>query len=72
MSKLAPTPHTLKEQIEATHVLERALLRKRQSEELQADQADTDLALSDDLPLGVDNSWSGNHARLILPIEGAE
>lgn len=55
------TPHTIEDQF-------KKIEGKSRQEQLANDQCDVDLTLGDDAP--VDNSWSGNHARLMLPIEG--
>ena len=69
MSVVNETPHTIEDQIKK---LEGLLVQRRQ-EQLAGDQSDVDLALdNDDLPPGVDNSWAGNHARLVTPIEGGD
>jgi len=60
-------PHTISDQIKSLE----GLLKQRRQEQLAGDQSDVDLALdNDDLPPGVDNSWAGNHTRLVMPIEG--
>ena len=58
------TPHTIEDQIKKLE----GLIKQSRQEQLANDQRDIDLALGDDAT--VDNPWSGNHARLVLPIEG--
>lgn len=54
--------HTLQDQLIA-HVEEMLSERRREKEH---DQADIVTAFA------TDNSWSGQHARLVLPIDGAD
>lgn len=60
------TPHTIEDQFKKLE----GLIRQSRQEQLANDQRDIDLALGDDAP--VDKSWCGNHARLMLPIEGGQ
>jgi hypothetical protein len=58
--------HSMQEQLEqlrAIHALETAILNKRQSHDIH----DVEQMLEGD-----DTSWSGQHARLVLPIGGAD
>jgi hypothetical protein len=58
--------HTLSEQLEqlrAIHAVEVAILNKRQSRDMH----DVEQMLEGD-----DTSWSGQHARLVMPIGGAD
>jgi hypothetical protein len=58
--------HTLQEQLDqlrAIHAVEVAILNKRQSHDMH----DVEQMLEGD-----DTSWSGQHARLALPLEGCD
>jgi hypothetical protein len=51
------------EQLRAIHAVEVAILNKRQSHDMH----DVEQMLEGD-----DTSWSGQHARLVMPIGGAD
>lgn len=60
MSTPDQIPHTIDEQLENL----RRLIKERSGSRRQ-DQSDIDLLLEADQKPGVDNAWSGQHARLI-------
>jgi len=51
---------------QAHNELQGKLIERRRKSQLEQDQADITLGLQ------ADQSWSGQHARLTLPLDGAE